>query len=131
MNNVDIKFKNNWFNFMGYNPHAGQHKLHFPEKATSDNESLLEKADKHDAYVSSRRDMLLEKHPVEDQEKLKELPLDTLEFVTEKINKSKPNVPEIPGNARKKVEMKPYSEMTAQEKKDNWKTIVEQYKPGN
>ena len=101
------------------------------EKATSDNESLLEKADKHDAYVSSRRDMLLEKHPVEDQEKLKELPLDTLEFVTEKINKSKPNVPEIPGNARKKVEMKPYSEMTAQEKKDNWKTIVEQYKPGN
>ena len=32
MENVDIKFKDNWFNFMGYQPHEGQHKLHFPEK---------------------------------------------------------------------------------------------------
>ena len=32
MENVDTKFKDNWFNFMGYKPHTGQHKLHFPEK---------------------------------------------------------------------------------------------------
>ncbi|MEC9065014.1 MAG: hypothetical protein VX810_00335 [Bacteroidota bacterium] len=35
MNNVDVEFKNNWFDFMGYKPHVGQHKLHFPEKNDS------------------------------------------------------------------------------------------------
>ena len=32
MNNVDTQFKEKWFNFMGYKPHKGQHKLHFPVK---------------------------------------------------------------------------------------------------
>ena len=32
MNNVDTQFKQKWFDFMGYNPHVGQNKLHYPEK---------------------------------------------------------------------------------------------------
>ena len=32
MNNVDTQFKEKWFNFMGYKPHKGQHKLHYPVK---------------------------------------------------------------------------------------------------
>ena len=98
------------------------------EKATSENESLLEKAKKHDAYESSRRALLLEKHPVEDQEQLKNLPLDTLEFVTEKINNNKANAPEVAGNTRKNT--KPignWAEMDAQERRDNWGEIVKSF----
>ena len=31
MLDVNLKFKDKWFDFMGYNPHKGQHKLHFPK----------------------------------------------------------------------------------------------------
>ena len=31
MNNVNLQFKDKWFDFMGYSPHQGQFKLHFPE----------------------------------------------------------------------------------------------------
>ena len=30
-----IQYKKEWFNFMGYNPHKGQTKLHFPTKDTA------------------------------------------------------------------------------------------------
>ena len=101
------------------------------DKATSENESLLEKAKKHDAYESSRRAILMEKHSVEDQEQLKALPLDTLEYVTNKINNIKPNAPETPGHARKEGLDKPNSQLTEKEKKENWANILQQYKPGN
>ena len=28
----EFEFKQKWFNYMGYKPHEGQRKLHFPEK---------------------------------------------------------------------------------------------------
>ena len=31
--NKEFEFKQKWFDFMKYKPHAGQKKLHFPEKA--------------------------------------------------------------------------------------------------
>ena len=31
-NNNLKKFKDKWFDFMGYSPHNGQIKLHFPSK---------------------------------------------------------------------------------------------------
>ena len=38
---------------------------------------------------------------------------------------------EVPGNPRQRTPEKSFSEMTADEKRKNWKNIVEQYKPGN
>ena len=31
----ELKFKESWFDYMGYKPHSGQRKLHFPTKETS------------------------------------------------------------------------------------------------
>ena len=30
--NKSIEFKNKWFNFVGYKPHPGQMRLHYPNK---------------------------------------------------------------------------------------------------
>ena len=87
--------------------------------------------EKLSSYEQKRMATMLEKHPEEDREQLSKLDLETLEYVTNKINNIKPNAPEVAGNARKKGLEKPYSEMTEKEKKENWGTILQQYKPGN
>ena len=101
------------------------------EQASSKVESLTANADKWDKYEETRRASLLENHPEEDRERLSGLDLDTLEYITNKINNIKPNAPEALGQARKKGSEKPYSEMTQKEKRDNWGDILKQYKPSN
>ena len=101
------------------------------EKASSDIEGLTANADKWNKYEETRRASLLENHPEEDRDSLSKLDLETLEYVTNKINDRKPNAPETLGHARKNMPKKPYSEMTAQEKKENWSSIIKQYKPNN
>ena len=65
----------------------------------------------------------------EDRESLSKLDLETLEYVTNKINNIKPNAPEKIGQAKRKGLEKPYSQMTEKEKKENWANILQQYKP--
>ena len=101
------------------------------EKASSEMEGLTANADKWSKYEESKRISLLDSHPEEDRESLSKLDLETLEYVTNKINNIKPNAPEALGQARKKGLEKPYSEMTEKEKKENWGNILQQYKPGN
>ena len=101
------------------------------EKSASQIDSLTANADKWNKYEEIRRGALLEKHPEEDREKLSKLDLETLEYVTNKINNIKPNAPEALGQARKKSLEKPYSEMTQKEKRENWGNILKQYKPSN
>ena len=88
------------------------------EQASSKIENLSSTADKWAKYEEARRTSLLEKHPEEDRESLANLPLDTLEFVTNKINGAKPNAPEVAGRTKKVVSNKPYSEMTDAEKRE-------------
>ena len=101
------------------------------EKASSEMEGLTANADKWSKYEESKRISLLDSHPEEDRESLSKLDLETLEYVTNKINNINPNAPEALGHARKKGLEKPYSEMTEKEKKENWGSILQQYKPGN
>ena len=101
------------------------------EKASSEMEGLTANADKWAKYEEAKRISLLDNHPEEDRESLSKLDLETLEYVTNKINNIKPNAPEALGQARKKSLEKPYSEMTEKEKKENWGNILQQYKPGN
>ena len=101
------------------------------EKSSSQKEILTANSEKWAKYEEVRRGSLLENHPEEDRESLSKLDLETLEYVTNKINNIKPNAPEALGQARKKSLEKPYSEMTEKEKKENWGNILEQYKPGN
>ena len=97
------------------------------EKVSSENESLSNKAAEFDKYQETRRASLLEKHPEEDRESLADLPLDTLEFVTNKITDAKPNAPKVYGKTRGESFDKPLSEMTEQERRKNWTSIVKQY----
>ena len=99
------------------------------EQASSKVESLTANADKWTKYEEVKRASLLENHPEDERESLSKLDLETLEYVTNKINNIKPNAPEALGQARKKGLEKPYSEMTEKEKKENWANILQQYKP--
>ena len=89
------------------------------EKVASENETLSSVADKWTKYEETRRASLLESHPEEDRESLANLPLDTLEFVTNKINnvQNKQNAKEVVGRTKNVVTNKPFSEMTEAEKR--------------
>ena len=97
------------------------------EKVSSENESLSSVAEKWTKYEETKRASLLEKHPEEDRESLSGLDLETLEFVTNKITDVRPNAPELAGQARGESLNKPLSEMTEQERRQNWASIVKQY----
>ena len=87
------------------------------EKVSSENESLSNTAQKWNKYEENRRNTLLESAPEEERERLAGLDLDTLEYVTGKINNIKANAPEVAGNPRGKTPSKPFSEMNETERR--------------
>jgi hypothetical protein len=94
------------------------------EKVSSENEALSSVADKWTKYEETRRASLLEKHPEEDRESLQGLPLDTLEFVTNKIASAKANAPQVAGNARQEIPSEPVDWANKESLKKNWATII-------
>ena len=87
------------------------------EKASSKVESLSTNAEKWTKYEESRRSSLLESHPEDDRESLSKLDLETLEYVTNKINNTKPNAPEVIGTSKNNVSDKPWADMTEAERR--------------
>ena len=87
------------------------------EKVSSENESLNANSKKWIEYEDTRRASLLEKHPEDDREDLSKLDLQTLEYVTSKINNTKPNPPEVIGTSKNTVPDKPWGEMTDEERR--------------
>ena len=87
------------------------------EKASSKIESLTETANKWNSYEGSRRNSLLELHPEEDRERLANLDLDTLEYVTNKIENIKPNAPEAIGRSKPSIPTKKWGDMTDEERR--------------
>ena len=101
------------------------------EQASSKVEGLTANAEKWGKYEEAKSASLLESHPEEDRENLSKLDLETLEYVTGKINNIKPNAPEKAGKARgavPEVALKDFNKMSKQEKKDNWAAYMNQYK---
>ena len=95
------------------------------EKASSELEGLSANAKKWAKYEEVKRNSLLENHPEDERESLSKLDLETLEYVTNKIINTKANAPEAVGNPRQKVKPpKNWTEMDAQERRDNWGDIV-------
>ena len=94
------------------------------EEASSKLENLTSSADKWTKYEQTRRASLLEKHPEEERESLKDLSLDTLEFVTNKIASAKANAPQVAGNARQEIPSEPVDWSDRESLKKNWGTIV-------
>ena len=97
------------------------------EKVSSENEALDATAQKWNKYEENRRNTLLESAPEDERERLASLDLDTLEYVTGKINNVKANAPEVVGNPRGKTPSKPFSEMNETERRA-WHKDVLQYK---
>ena len=97
------------------------------EKVSSENESLTANAQKWNKYEDNRRNMLLESVPETERERLASLDLDTLEYLTSKINNIKSNAPEVVGNPRQKVlkEKIDYSDKKAL--RENWTDIIKSY----
>ena len=101
------------------------------EQASSKVESLTTNAEKWTKYEETKRASLLESHPEEDRENLSNLDLETLEYVTNKINDKKPNVPEVAGLTRKsepQVKLEDFQNMSKQDKQKNWANFIDQYK---
>ena len=96
------------------------------EQVSSKVEGLTANADKWGKYEEAKRTSLLENHPEDERESLSKLDLETLEYVTNKINTTKANAPEVAGNPRKdyKTPPKDWTKLSAQERRDNWDNIV-------
>ncbi len=97
-------------------------------KYQSENKSLTENADKWAKYEKAKRAVLLEKHPENERENLSKLDLETLEYVTGKINNSKPNAPETLGTARKKISNDKVDYTDRGKIRGDWKNIIDSYK---
>jgi len=102
-------------------------------KYQSDNEQLTATAQKWNKYEENRRNTLLESAPEEERERLASLDLDTLEYVTGKINSSKANAPEVAGNPRSdhKQITEDWTKMDERERRKNWDNIVASAKTKN
>lgn len=98
------------------------------EQASSKVESLSANAEKWTKYEESKRANLLESHPEDERESLSKLDLETLEYVTSKINNIKPNAPEVVGTAKRNAPVKPVDWSDKDSLKQNWGNIVDQYK---
>ena len=103
------------------------------EKVASENESLAANSEKWSKYEEAKRASLIEQHPEDDREALMGLPLDTLEYVTSKINSSKANAPEVVGNPRSnnKQVNKDWTKMDDRDRRANWDDIVASAKNKN
>ena len=96
------------------------------EKASSELEGLSANAEKWSKYEEGKRASLLESHPEGERESLSKLDLETLEYVTNKINTTKANAPEVAGNPRKdyKTPPKDWTKLSQSELRENWDDIV-------
>ena len=103
------------------------------EKVASENKSLTANSEKWSKYEEAKRVSLIEQHPEDDREALMGLPLDTLEYVTSKINSSKANAPEVVGNPRSnhKQVNEDWTKMDERERRANWDNIVASAKNKN
>ena len=98
------------------------------EQASSKIDNLTANAEKWTKYEEVKREALIQSHPEEDRESLSKLDLETLEYVTSKVNSIKSNAPEVIGKARDSMNMKPLNQMTEDERRNNWTNIVKQFK---
>ena len=94
------------------------------ESEVSKNETLAVDANWAKEYKTKKKAGLLEQHPEEDREIMAKLPLEALEIVTNKINSSKANAPEVVGNPRGTTPSKPFSEMNDTEKRAWHKNVL-------
>ena len=98
------------------------------EEAQAKMVTLEPLAEKWTGHVTSRREALLSGVPEDEREALSKLDFETLEYVTNKINQTKANVPEVVGNPRASVMDKPVDWSDKDWLKANWSEVTKSYK---
>tara|TARA_R100001463_G_scaffold32022_5_gene71933 strand:+ start:1184 stop:1717 length:534 start_codon:yes stop_codon:yes gene_type:complete len=95
------------------------------EKTAGEMETYKSQADKWTSYEAAKRDTLLNSVPENEREAMSKLDLETLEYVTNKINASKANAPEVVGNTRTVNNIPDdWTTMDRKDAKANWADIL-------
>jgi len=95
------------------------------EKLEAENTSLNSYKEKYDGLVEQRKTALLEKLPEDKREQFINKDLDVLEFMVSELSSKNLNEPQARGTVKSKA--KPYSELSVNEKKQNWSDIVRSF----
>ena len=98
------------------------------EQASSKLDGLSANAEKWNKYEESKRESLLENHPEDERESLSKLDLETLEYVTSKINNIKTNAPEVVGRAKNNIPDKAYADMTEAERREWFNSEMQKHR---
>ena len=87
------------------------------EQTAGKMEAYKAQADKWTSYETAKREKLLNSVPEEERDAMSKLDLETLEFVTNKINNTKPNAPEVVGTSKGFTTNKSWGDMTDSERR--------------
>ena len=94
------------------------------EQASSKIERLTETAEKWTKHEEATRAKLIEQHPEDEREYLSTLELDTLTYVTNKINNTKTNAKEAIGRSKNPTMNKKWSDMNDDEKRAYYQETI-------
>tara|TARA_R100000734_G_C3307832_1_gene98421 strand:+ start:233 stop:748 length:516 start_codon:yes stop_codon:yes gene_type:complete len=93
------------------------------EKVSTENKTLSQQAEKWKSYEDNKRTSLLEKHPEDERESLSKLDLDTLEYVTNKINNTPTNT-DVIGRPRVSSPEKNWNDMNEDERRTYYNKVT-------
>lgn len=95
------------------------------EKLEAENSELKVYKDNYEALVEARKTSLLEQLPEDKREQFNDKDLDVLEFMVSELVSKTPNEPQARATVKSKA--KPYSQLSVEEKKQNWADIVRSF----
>ena len=95
------------------------------EKFEAEVDSLSPYKEKYEALVEQRKTSLLEKLPEDKREQFNNKDLDVLEFMVSELSSKTANEPQARATVKSKA--KPYSQLSVEEKKQNWADIVKSF----
>ena len=92
-------------------------------------EHALKYQDKWETHESTRREHLLSKLPEEDRESLGQKDLDTLEYIVQLKEESKPVNPAHTPNQSRNINMEEdWTKLDEKTRRENWGNIIQKYK---
>ena len=95
------------------------------EKLEAENSELKVYKDNYEALVEARKNSLLEQLPEDKREQFTNKELDVLEFMVSELSSKTANEPQARATVKSKA--KPYSQLSVEEKKQNWADIVKSF----
>ncbi len=101
------------------------------EKHKAELDSMRPEFDRLKAMENKRRESMIAKFPEEERASIENLPMDTLEYVFNKINtNSEKVVPQTDNTSPRSLnpENKKWTDMTAEERRNNWSEVLKSYR---